>query len=169
MYKEYREKIKSEKSLKKERELKTKSISDQDILHHIEMVKYKGVGYLRRRIISGEGRWMIPAPSFYKGKRYIKNRYIYEHRFIMEKKIGRLLNKNEIVHHINGNKLDNRIENLKVMDKHTHYLKHIKNKTYINLVCDYCRKIFKRELRQYKKNNRHNFCCLSHSNLFHKK
>ena len=38
----------------------------------------------------------------------------YQHRTIMENYIGRKLNKNENVHHINGNRDDNRIENLEL-------------------------------------------------------
>ena len=38
--------------------------------------------------------------------------YILEHRFIMEQKIGRYLKRGEVVHHINGVRDDNGIENL---------------------------------------------------------
>lgn len=43
-----------------------------------------------------------------------------EHRFIMENNIGRKLDKNEIVHHVNGDSHDNRIENLQVMSRAEH-------------------------------------------------
>jgi len=43
-----------------------------------------------------------------------------QHIVIMQEYIGRQLNVDECVHHINGNKQDNRIENLKLMKKKDH-------------------------------------------------
>ena len=40
------------------------------------------------------------------------NKYIAEHRLLMEEKIGRTLDKNEIVHHIDGDRANNNINNL---------------------------------------------------------
>ncbi len=47
-------------------------------------------------------------------------RKIPEHRFVMEQYLNRPLNRGEEVHHINGNTLDNRPENLYVIDKKNH-------------------------------------------------
>lgn len=41
-----------------------------------------------------------------------KRKYIREHRLIAEKHLERPLEKYEIIHHINGDKLDNSLENL---------------------------------------------------------
>lgn len=49
---------------------------------------------------------------------------IRQHRWVMEQHLGRKLSTNEHVHHINGKKTDNRIENLEVMTASKHHRLH---------------------------------------------
>ena len=55
-----------------------------------------------------------------------KSGYVVEHRIIMAEYLGRMLEKNEHVHHKDGNRLNNCIENLEIISPGDHPLRHVK-------------------------------------------
>ena len=57
-----------------------------------------------------------------------KDGYVAEHRLVMERAVGRRLEKNEVVHHINHIRTDNRIENLKLMTFSEHMSLHMRER-----------------------------------------
>lgn len=57
-----------------------------------------------------------------------KDGYVAKHRLIMEREIGRYLTDDEVVHHINHKRDDNRLENLQLMTKSEHMSMHMKER-----------------------------------------
>ena len=64
-----------------------------------------------------EGYIKILNPARERNGRGDKQKYVHKHRLIMEQYLGRKLLKEENVHHINGKRDDNSIENLELWVK----------------------------------------------------
>lgn len=71
-----------------------------------------------------DGRTLKFVPSDYRGHRS-NGPYVLEYRLVMEQHLGRFLRDDEVVHHINGDPNDNRIDNLEVLSRAEHAREHI--------------------------------------------
>lgn len=76
--------------------------------------------------------WWKDAKGYIVGLVWVhsKRRQVRQHRWIMERVIGRPLASHENVHHINGDKTDNRIENLEIMHHGQHSTLHNKSRVH---------------------------------------
>lgn len=75
------------------------------------------------KTLNSNGYFVVYAPDH----PYAVNRYVLEHRLVVEQQIGRYLDPSEIVHHINGITTDNRPENLEITSRGEHQQIHARN------------------------------------------
>lgn len=98
-----------------------------------------------------------------------KNGYVLLHRVVMENHLGRLLLPEEVVHHIDENKFNNSIENLRILSKVEHAKLHQigHERTYKSFTCPQCGKIFSKEIRECHGSRKYGpFCSRSCSGKF---
>lgn len=97
------------------REEITYRIDDWLITTNVTMLRadskgwYKENGYVMRKVNNHP--------------RQNKRGYVAEHRLVYEKYLGRFLDDKEVIHHINGDRADNRIENLQIAVGNSEHIK----------------------------------------------
>lgn len=98
--------------------------------------------------------------------------YVLHHRVIMENHLDRRLKEDEVVHHINEDTKDNRIENLKVISDSEHRRHHaFTGRKIVRLKCPQCEDTFEKPKNQthLQKSNDLTFCSRSCSAKFYPK
>lgn len=101
----------------------------------------------RKKLVSTNGYYYryMPEHPFCNNKGYV-----FEHRLVYEKNIGRFLRSEEEIHHINRNRKDNRIENLSLKSKGEHKTFHNRERgiLFVDFKCVECGVIFSRKRKQ---------------------
>lgn len=101
---------------------KGKTVSEETRKRMAVSKKKGGVGHKKIRV---DGYIAIYFPDHPKAN---KDGYIMEHILVMECALGRWIAEDEVVHHKNHDRSDNRLENLEVMKRTDHMALHTKER-----------------------------------------
>lgn len=74
------------------------------------------------RVVDKDGYVLLLSPNHPHCRKHTG--YVFEHRLVMEKVIGRFLLPEEVVHHRDGNKQNNRPDNLQLFSENSKHLAH---------------------------------------------
>lgn len=98
-------------------------------------------------IMGGYRAWVV---QYSNGRR----RTEYEHRLVVEKHLGRKLTKHELVHHRDGDRLNNSVPNLSVTGRVEHPSYHAHGEETVVLKCMLCGKEFVRMANDERHNRK---------------
>ena len=93
----------------------------------------------------------VKAPENYPGKTYTCGNRILEHHLVWWQNTGEVVDNEDIIHHKNEIKSDNRFSNLIRMPRGEHTIHHFKIYDDVELECDCCGKSFIRSGRLLQK------------------
>jgi hypothetical protein len=115
-----------------------REIETRDLIEYTIGVDEEGNGHYRQYYISTHSKWFKrKSKGWYKCQGYIhrkahnhpnvdKRGYMLEHRLVMEMNLGRfLIPRKELVHHIDGDRSNNNLSNLKLVSQTEHPRGHI--------------------------------------------
>lgn len=100
---------------------------------------------------------LVIAPEQYPGKKY-RNRYCYEHHLVWWQAGNILPQAGEVLHHINNNRRDNRLENLELMSVAQHNTEHSPETVMRIETCAYCNNEFSRPARHFNSKYKNYYC-----------
>jgi hypothetical protein len=106
-----------------------KSGNRQEVLTH-----YDGRGYILERVSLDDSLYVMVKPRC--------RQFVLQHRLVMARHLGRPLESWEIVHHKNGIRDDNRIENLEIVGSSSdHFAAHVNetSRDWLRQLVDYWR------------------------------
>ena len=121
-----------------------------------QLETYKGAGnpkWRGGRVISASGYVHVLVPDHPHADHH---GYYEEHRLVMERHLGRILEPTECVHHFNHNRTDNRIENLELMQSWSEHQR--RHGYYEPRECGTCGKVIMRSRAARRRFPKRSFC-----------